>query len=359
MKALQDEQLPVAIIGGGLCGLYLAWLLQQQGIQFQLFESAARMGGRIFTQDGFDLGPTWYWPNQHPLLDQLLRKLNIGNYEQWQTGIFLYQTSRKHPPQQFRDPEGYGGAKRINGGAQVLIENLLNLIDPSAIKPGHHLEHLIQRQEGIELVLARQGTLVHTHAGQVVLTLPPRLIRHRLQFSPALDPPLLNAMQTTPTWMAGNAKAIFEYNEPFWRQQGFSGNAMADYPGALLGELFDASNQTRFALGAFLALPAHLRAQWRADLNDLMLDQLIQLFGPQAAYTKSIFFKDWFTEPRLSVEADAIALQNHPDYGHPWLQLDHWNDRLFFAGTETAKHSGGYMEGALVAAQRVFNLLIL
>lgn len=355
----QPAKLPVAIIGGGLCGIYLACLLQQHGIEYQLFESAERMGGRILTQSGFDLGPTWYWPNQHQTLDQLLGKLNIASLEQWQSGLFLYQTSRDYPPQQFRDPQGYGNARRIKGGTQILIERLLNTLDPATIRTGHHLEQVIQCQNGIELVLTHLGSLVQLVAAQVVLTLPPRLISQTLQFTPVLDSDFLTVMQATPTWMAGNAKAIFEYARPFWREQGLSGNAMAHYPGALLGEIFDASCDSHFALGAFLALPAPLRAQWQDDLEALMLDQLMHLFGPQAAQTKTILYKDWFAEPGLSVEADALALHNHPEYGHPWLQLDHWSDRLFFSGTETAKHSGGYMEGALVAAQRVFNSLIL
>ncbi|HMW48449.1 MAG TPA: FAD-dependent oxidoreductase, partial [Cellvibrionaceae bacterium] len=340
-----SQPLPVAIIGGGLCGVYLAWLLQKQGIQFQLFESAVRMGGRILSQNGFDLGPTWYWPHEHRQLDQLLQQLTINTLPQWQSGLFLYQTSRELPAQVFKDPAGYGQAKRISGGAQVLIQTLLNAIDPAAINFGHHLVQINQHPAGVELVLSECGTPVHTIAAQAVLAMPPRLIQHTIKFNPPLDKPLRTIMGATPTWMAGQAKVIFEFAEPFWRAQGLSGNAIAQYPGAILGELFDACSQNQFALGAFLALPPHLRinsrANWSTDLEGLMRAQLIHLFGPAAAKVQAIWFKDWFCEALLSCSEDAVPPSQHPSYNHPWLQLDHWSERLYFAGTETARQHGG------------------
>lgn len=61
----------VAIIGAGLAGLSAARRLQQAGVEFVLVEARDRLGGRILTagengppsEDGFDLGPSWYWPH--------------------------------------------------------------------------------------------------------------------------------------------------------------------------------------------------------------------------------------------------------------------------------------------------------
>jgi monoamine oxidase len=39
--------------------------------------------------------------------------------------------------------------------------------------------------------------------------------------------------------------------------------------------------------------------------------------------------------------------------------LDHWQDKLYFCGTETAEAAGGYLEGALEASDRVFTALTL
>lgn len=354
-----NAPLPVAIIGAGLSGVYLAWMLQRQGIACRLFESSHRVGGRIYTVNGFDLGPTWYWPNNHLKMDQLIHLLKIETIDQYQTGKFLYQTGREIPPQTFNDPKNYGYAKRLLGGVEILINKLLAELDPATVIREHHLEQLTQCKEGIQLGFRTGEVATHCVARQVALTLPPRLISQSLQFHPALNTKLHQVMEETPTWMAGQSKAVFEYSMPFWREQGQSGNAMANYPGAVLGEIFDASSNSQFALGAFLSLPPKFRAQWQVDLEALMLDQLIHLFGAQAANPKSVMVKDWYSDQLLSVAADARPLQDHPEYAHPWFQQDHWNDCLFFCGTETAPSYGGYMEGALIAAKRVYDSLVI
>ena len=83
-------QTQVAIIGGGLAGLHAAHLLHRAGISFQLFEARDRLGGRILTvdeagradEDGFDLGPSWFWPDMQPGLGDLVDELSLGTFAQ-------------------------------------------------------------------------------------------------------------------------------------------------------------------------------------------------------------------------------------------------------------------------------------
>jgi monoamine oxidase len=66
----------VAIIGGGLAGLHAARLLQSEGVAFRILEARDRRGGCILSvdaagrvsADGFDLGPSWFWPELHPAM---------------------------------------------------------------------------------------------------------------------------------------------------------------------------------------------------------------------------------------------------------------------------------------------------
>ncbi len=55
----------VAVIGGGLSGLYAACYLAKKGIHVSLFEKNDTTGGRsrTFSAEGFtfDMGPSWYW----------------------------------------------------------------------------------------------------------------------------------------------------------------------------------------------------------------------------------------------------------------------------------------------------------
>jgi hypothetical protein len=46
-------EVPVAVVGGGLAGLYVAWLLQQQGLAVTLFEASNHLGGRVLSSRDF------------------------------------------------------------------------------------------------------------------------------------------------------------------------------------------------------------------------------------------------------------------------------------------------------------------
>lgn len=372
----KQHKIEVAIIGGGLAGLYLAHLLvEQKGHEWakqhlRLYEAEQRCGGRILgsaIQSGsyhLDLGPSWLWPDEQPLILNLVSQFGLSLLPQWQEGNALFQTQRGALPQSYRDPQVYTGAYRIEGGTQGLIEALLQTLPESTIQTQHVLQSLQDHDDHIELHFETKSSgirsgLESVMAQRVILTLPPRLIAHSIQFEPDLQEPLRHLFESTPTWMAGQAKVIIHYDQPFWREQGFSGAALANYPGAVLAEVFDlcGDDAKPAALGAFMALPPQMRAQWWEDLPALVIEQLIQYFGTQAALPNKLDIKDWFQHSFTAAPADSQPLYEHPQYGHPWLQLDHWNDKLFYCGSETASHAGGYMEGALHSAQRVFTSL--
>ena len=79
------------IIGGGISGLYAAYLLEQRGItDYLLLEAKSSLGGRLnsaFATDSsginaaFDLGATWFWEDQQPELAQLIKDLNLSSFE--------------------------------------------------------------------------------------------------------------------------------------------------------------------------------------------------------------------------------------------------------------------------------------
>ncbi len=360
--------LDVAIIGAGLAGLSLATRLQAQGLDFRLFEARERPGGRILGHTPsaagafrLDLGPGWIWPESQPLLAALLQRAGLATYPQWQRGTHLYLAEREAPPTGFTDQSGYAGAYRLEGGSWRLVELLLEELPPAALGLGHRLQQVVDRGDHVELQLLKADGPLNITCRRVVLTVPPRLLRDSIAFSPPLDPLLDEAMRATPTWMAGHAKAVVRYAEPFWRMAGLSGNGFAIYPGAALREIFDACSPDGrvAALAGFFGLPAELRSRYREDLEALLLDQLVRLFGPAAARPEEIVIKDWADDDLTATAEDSVPLSEHPDYGHPWLQLDHWNDKLHFGGTETAREHGGYLEGALESAARLARSLTL
>ena len=97
---------PVLVVGGGLAGLVAAHRLHQAGIDFVLLEARTRLGGRILTVEageavsgeGFDLGPSWFWPDIQPAMGALVRRLGLPAFEQHSDGDMLFERVRGEPP---------------------------------------------------------------------------------------------------------------------------------------------------------------------------------------------------------------------------------------------------------------------
>ncbi|TCV83540.1 MULTISPECIES: flavin monoamine oxidase family protein [Methylomonas] len=359
--------LDVAIIGAGLSGLSLAEKLLTRKSNIGVFEARERCGGRILSAaspaQGFtaDLGPTWLWPADQPRITALAERLGLTLFPQWDRGHSLYQVQAEAPPATYIDTQTHADARRIAGGCQHLINGLLQGIPKRVLQLGHRLLTLSDQGSHIDLTFASDSAVITHQARQVVLAVPPRLLANNIRFEPALAPGLLSLMQEMPTWMAGHAKAVLVYEQAFWRQHGYSGNVRSPYPSAVLAEVYDACSDDAetSALFGFFGLPAQIREQYRDSLPALVVRQMVGLFGPAAANPLSVVIQDWSLEPFTATSADRMPVFEHPVYGHRALQLDHWQDKLYFCGTETASRSGGYLEGALDASDRVFTALTL
>lgn len=72
---LKDQ---VLIIGGGLSGLHLAYLLKKNKTEFRLFEGSTRFGGRIRSLQGYDLGGSIYQAD-HVALQTLLKEFHLSS----------------------------------------------------------------------------------------------------------------------------------------------------------------------------------------------------------------------------------------------------------------------------------------
>ena len=66
----------IVIIGGGLSGLLIAYLLEKEGWAPQVLEARNRLGGRIYTfrdsadhEPPIEMGATWLGKKHHHLID--------------------------------------------------------------------------------------------------------------------------------------------------------------------------------------------------------------------------------------------------------------------------------------------------
>lgn len=328
----------IVIIGAGLSGLYAATLLQKF-YNVTILEARERIGGRVYTVDGFDMGPSWVWAHQHHIL-RLIRENNLELFTQYSKGLALYETPQgveafTPPPS---PPSG-----RINGGVIALLQALEKQLIPETVK----LNAPVQRIEADDGKLYVK-TDRHTYEADIVLnTLPPRLAVESMTYAPALPPASIQALAAIPTWMGNSAKCTVEFETPFWREQGLSGFAFSHV--GPLGEVHDACTPQKAALFGFF------NAQAADKSPEAVKAQMQRLFGDNAEQIKKIHITDWTQERYTSVASDHRALSAHPDYG---FSITAYNDRLIFMGTESSFDEGGYLEGAVVSAKRVAGRLI-
>jgi monoamine oxidase len=338
------------ILGGGLSGLAIADTLDRRNAEYLLLEARARFGGRIKTEHhgggSFDMGPAWFWPGQ-PRIAALIDRLGLERFDQYCDGILTFEDERGQV-QRGRGFASMQGSWRVKGGLTAVTQGLADAL-PDARKRAHaKVTALSQGDHGITAHLETGETI---SADQVVLAMPPRLAA-LIHFTPALPDAALHAMRAIPTWMAGQAKAVAVYDRPFWREAGLSGDASSRF-GPMV-EVHDASPAAGgpYALFGFIGIPPQARSD-TPELRRHLLAQLGRLFGPEGAEPVQLFLKDWAFDPLTATPADSIPLRAHPSYGLPQPMTGLWGGKLHFAGSEVASQFGGYIEGALEAAETV------
>ncbi len=350
----------VAILGGGLAGLSTARALRQAGIPFLLLEARDRLGGRILTvdetgqpgADGFDLGPSWFWPAGQPELAQLVTELGLLWFAQQTKGDLLFEPSASETPRRTGNMGPSQGSMRLAGGTGALVNALARHLPGDCLRLNAPVTELRLSGDGVILTVAGHGQPVEfLEARQVISTLPPRLMAETIRLFPAMAPATVDRWRGTPTWMAPHAKILVIYDSPFWREAGLSG--MAQSLVGPLAEVHDASTTSGgAALFGFIGIPAAKRTTLsQDDLIRAAVGQLTRLFGPKAAKPRATLLKDWATD-RFTATLTDQASSGHPTAANaPWI-TGAWADRLDLAGSETSNTEPGYLAGAVESARR-------
>lgn len=138
---------------------------------------------------------------------------------------------------------------------------------------------------------------------------------------------------------------------PFWRSAGLSGTAQSVV--GPLAEIHDATTSSgSAALFGFVGVGADRRAAvGRELLEDTCLDQLVRLFGGEAAAPTSTLLMDWSAEIFTATVHDRTAGPHPQPYHGAWIG-GAWRQTLLLAGSEPSAMASGYLAGALNAAER-------
>jgi monoamine oxidase len=349
----------VLIAGGGLAGLYLANQLEQAGIDYLLVEARDRLGGRVLSlpargsdaqADRYDLGPAWFWPSQ-PRLMRLANELDVSVFPQYSDGNLVFQDAGG-TVQRDLQYSTMAGSLRVSGGVGRLIEGLAQRLPADKVHLAQKVTRLSLSGVGVRAGIQNDEGETEIESSIVALALPPRLVAESITFDPALEKGAVDAMRSIPTWMAAHAKVVAVYDKPFWREAGRSGDGISQR-GPLV-EIHDASptDSTKGALFGFVGTPAPIRQSVNFDLARLAVEQLAAMYGQNAPQPVDILVQDWAREEFTATDADANEqLSQHPAYGTPPSLTNLWDGKLQLTSSEMAPDFGGYLEGALEAAE--------
>ncbi|MBH0006147.1 flavin monoamine oxidase family protein [Psychrobacter sp. SWN149] len=376
------QEVPIAIIGGGLSGLYAAFLLDQKGIDYILIEARDRLGGRITvakssvgqnvsgqsvdhdkSNDGFDLGPSWFWPEYQPQLSSLIEALGLPRFAQFEEGDMMVERGANELPIRAQGYQSSPPSMRLVGGMTALTDALYARLDAKRIvtgqtvrrltKAGQHIK--IDSEYGSEHINA--GQIITYQAQHVLLALPPRLAVSNIVFEPALPQDLAIEWQETDTWMAPHAKYVAVYDSPFWRDNGLSGAARSVI--GPLTEIHDASSEKgEGAVFGFFGVPVNVRQSVsEMELKSHCRAQMVRLFGVQADKPKAEYIKDWSQDVFTATAADASGSGQHAVAPPSKPKTGEWQDCLTGCGSEWSVPFSGYVAGAIDAASKAVQSL--
>jgi monoamine oxidase len=237
------------------------------------------------------------------------------------------------------DTEGGAQQDRLVGGTQQLsvrmAEELGDRVQLSA--PVHSI------RSDADGVVARDS-----RARRAIVALPPALAG-RIDYDPPLPGPRDQLTQRMP--MGSVIKCMAVYEEPFWRQDGLSGQAIS-LPGPAQVVFDNTPPNGSPGLIAFLegTDARELAGIPEAARRDAVLRGFQRFFGRRAAHPVLYVEKDWSAEPHSrGCYAGVLGPGAWTAYGR---LLREPIGRIHWAGTETATRWMGYMDGAIQSGRR-------
>jgi monoamine oxidase len=240
-----------------------------------------------------------------------------------------------------------GGSQEnmVEGGAGSVAQRVADALGDTV-----RLEAPVRsiRQGRDHVVVEADGVSVAAH--HVVVSVPPALALE-MAWDPELNGDRL-ALYTAA--VAGpETKTLLVYDEPFWRDDGFSGQSAG--PRSAAEVTLDATPAPGrpgvIASFTFGPVAERLDALDDDDRRRAVLEELTTRFGPRAGSPTDFIETAWWTERWTR----GCSMAHFPPgilskYGH---LLQEPFGRVHWAGTETSTKSHGAIDGAILSGERV------
>lgn len=231
----------------------------------------------------------------------------------------------------------------VVGGAQQLCTRMAEAVGD--VHTGQPVVEVQQDNQGVTVVCDAA-----TWSAQRVVVTVPIALADRIRYVPPL--PTARDQMTQRVGMGATIKVLALYDAPFWREQGFSGEAL-NTEGPTTVTFDDTTPSGQACLLTFVAgAPARGWSERPAEeRRAFVLDTLARYFGEQARSPTHYHETDWAAEPHVLGAPIATFPPGTLSAFGPALRAP--VGRIHWAGTETALDSTGFMEGALESGDRV------
>ncbi|MFJ9823284.1 flavin monoamine oxidase family protein [Streptomyces sp. NPDC101160] len=288
------------------------------------------------------------WLDRKNALPSTRALMTIVSKVQW--GCTPGDVSLLHALRYIRSAGGLDHMLDVDGGQQQ--DRLVETTQEIAKRVAERLGDRVRLETPVRRITQDDdGVTVHTDSGEIragyaIVTAAPAH-RAAIEFDPALPE---QAEGLARTWRMGVlSKAFVAYEKPFWRADGFSGEAVTDTGTVFI--TFDVSPAPS-GPGILMAFcdPRVFDGFSPEIRRDRVVQQLADLYGPQARTPIDYTDHCWGAEPFAPGGPNpAVAPYATTSYGKA---LSEPHGRVHWAGTETAGEWAGSMNGAVLTGQR-------
>ena len=205
----------VLIIGAGAAGLTGGYLLNRQGIDFEIIEASSTFGGRMKTDKSFTdfpipLGAEWIHTRAsilNDIVDDDSVSVNIETAGYTRENRALYWENGEASFHESDDPDlKFVNATWFTFYEDYIVPSISELITYNTVVES------INYSDSQVAVQTKNGTFT---ADKVIVTVPLKILQNRtITFNPSLPSDKLEAIDSLTVWEG--FKAFFEFTEAFY-----------------------------------------------------------------------------------------------------------------------------------------------